>query len=141
MELNCELYERLVQVLANQIFSYTSDDDLVKLWNRYCEEEGDEEYIIHEMWEVDEVLNDCTPSEVLDCLGNFDKNDSYFTYDGELNTYEDVWCVMDAGYRDETNLAEWVLDNEVVDGVPELVEFWEDVRNGNYNEEGDEDDE
>lgn len=139
MELNCKLYDRLVTELANHIFSYISDDDLIKLWNRYCEEEGDVEYIIHEMWEVNEVLKGCTPGEVLDCLCHFDKSDSYFTYDGELNTYDDVWDVMGAGYRDENDLAEWVLDNEVVDGVPELYEFWEMVKDGKYNKEGDED--
>jgi len=140
MEMSGKMYEKLTEELV-EIFDNMCDGDLRTVWNDYCDYECLEENYAHEMWEINDVLAGLSPGDVIESLGSFDKDDDYFTYDGcEINSYNDVWDVIQDSYRDSSDLAEFILDGErYKEGeIPELNDFWEDVRFGKYNESDEE---
>ena len=63
------------------------DDDLIELHNRYCEAAGCEDDRIYSMYELDEILEGRTPTDIL-CMGfygDFRPQHDFFWFNGYGN--------------------------------------------------------
>lgn len=75
-----------------------SDEDLIELWNTYCEEISDVSREIHYMEDLDEVLNytfKLSPSDILNSIvgTDFNLSEYYFSYDevnNDLRSFDDI---------------------------------------------------
>lgn len=91
-----------------------SDEDLIELWNTYCEEISDVSREIHYMEDLDEVLNytfKLSPSDILNSVigTDFDLSDYYFNYDAinnDLSSFDDI---VDGPY-DFSELRQYIVE-------------------------------
>lgn len=69
--------EQIIEVLEN-----LSTEDAVYVWNEYCEYTNNMDDYIYDMDELDYILWDLAPSDVLEAVYTdcFSINDSYFYY-------------------------------------------------------------
>lgn len=87
-----------------------NDEELVELWNKYCEGSRMFEDAIYPMGELDDVVGKMYPTDLFDEIdfNNFSANDYYFSRNGygyieSLNT---PYAVID-----EEALLEWYNEN------------------------------
>lgn len=96
-----------------EVINGMNDNDLVDLWMDFTNVTNQSEYQLFHMGEVDDLLNDYTPSQILAAItGNdFDINDAYVYWDecglnstGEPRDIIDIFEVKDmADYIVKTN--------------------------------------
>lgn len=96
-----------------EVINGMNDNDLVDLWRDFASATNQSEYQLFYMGEIDELLNDYTPSQILAAItGNdFDINDAYVYWDecglnstGEPRDIIDIFEVKDmANYIVKTN--------------------------------------
>lgn len=110
MNLNDEQHFILVSILER-----LEDYQIVSIHNEYCEHSSYENRVYY-MSEIDELLYDRTPTEILDCLtSSFNKNDKFIvdTIYG-LESYNNIEdCV------DFDELADFLIENGDVDNILE----------------------
>lgn len=100
------------------------DEDLVQLWNAYCDEDNYADDHIYNMDEFDEIMGSEEPSRIAQRIyyGEFCPNDSWFIFDGCGN--------LKSGYADELadidTLAHFIVDNENYLDDDDLEEFCEE---------------
>ena len=86
------------------------DEELVKLWNKFCENNNMFEDIIYPMDELDEVVGKMYPTDLLDTIdfNRFSAGDSYFGYSGygDIESFDTPYDVID-----EEALLEWYNAN------------------------------
>lgn len=100
-------YDIIMNALEEQ---YT--EDLVALWNTYCEECNFPDDYIHENSEY--IINDLfadNPWQLLTCLNDYSTNDDYVVFDGygNLNSLNDITDSQSP--FDYDALADWLVDN------------------------------
>ena len=64
-----------------------NDDELIELYNRYCEAAGYEDDRIYSMYELDELLEGRTPTDILSMgfYGDFRPQHDFFWFNGYGN--------------------------------------------------------
>ena len=70
-----EVFDRVMDVL-NEMY----DDDLVEIWNAFCDKSNYVDDIIYPMCELDDYVGEGYPTDILDrfCLSDFNADDNYF---------------------------------------------------------------
>lgn len=63
-------------------FDGLSEEDIIDMHNEYCEESNYNEFIIYRMHEINDMLSDYTPAEILDLVGekHFDSTEDFFRF-------------------------------------------------------------
>lgn len=99
-------YDKIVEEIDNM-----SNDEIVNIWNEYCDEAGDSDEHIYEMDEFDNENNPpCDWDEFWekrDELEDFDHNDGYWYREGgfDLRSIDDPWAIV----REE-DMAQAIVD-------------------------------
>ena len=86
-----------------------SDDDLVAVHNEYCEKVNYYDDMIYYMEELDELLHDMTPLEILSETRDVDSNDIWIHYNGYGNL-ESTYFPKDWMYLDD--IADYIVEND-----------------------------
>ena len=89
------------------------DSDKVELWNECCEANNYYDDFINYN-DIDELLYDCKPSEVLSRIDKdeYDQNDRYCSIDGWGEYVSFDYVDDDKSPFDLDSLAQWIYDNE-----------------------------
>ena len=86
------------------------DEELVELWNKYCENNNMFDDTVYPMDELDEIVGKMWPSDLLDTIdfNRFSEGDSYFGYNGYgyIESFDTPYEVID-----EEALLEWYNEN------------------------------
>ena len=87
------------------------DEELVELWNKFCENTNMFEDTIYPMDELDDVVGKMYPTDLVDEIdfNNFSENDCYFSrigYGGYIESFDTPYEVID-----EEALLEWYNAN------------------------------
>ena len=86
------------------------DEELVELWNKFCENTNMFDDTICSMNELDEVVGKLYPTDLFDEIdfNNFDANDYYFSRNGYgcIESFNTPYEVID-----EEALIEWYNEN------------------------------
>ena len=104
------------------------DDELVSLWNEYCEQASYNEDMIYPMSDFEMLCGDSF-KELYGCIDNyFDLNDDYFYIDG-LGFYHSLNCsrLWSDSPIDLDELVTWCYENEM--WYDELEEFYNKEEN------------
>ena len=72
-----ERYEKILDY-----FNDLSEEDIVDMHNAYCEESNYDEDIIYRMYEINDMLSDYEPAEILNLVGekHFDSTEDFFRF-------------------------------------------------------------
>lgn len=95
--------------MINDFLCSVADDELIELWNEYCDNNYCSDQRVYEMSELDELLHGCTATEVLESVdSDFSTYDDYFIRDDYdlLESHCDVFDVIDI-----EELTEYIIDN------------------------------
>ena len=113
-----EKREKLVEYINS-----LDDDDLIELHNSYCEAAGYEYDRIYSMYELDELLEGSTPTDILlrGFYGDFNPRHAFFWFNGYGN-------LDSADYMGGTpicaeDIADYILSNEDSLGNDEIQEI------------------
>ena len=100
-----------------------NDDEIVELHNRYCEAAGYEDDRIYSMYELDEILEGRTPTDILSrgFYGDFRPQHDFFWFNGYGN-------LESADYMSGTpicaeDIADYILSNEDSLGNDEIQQI------------------
>lgn len=122
---------KTIDVLNERLFDVITDMDdyeLVSLYNEYCDNVGYYDDRIYDMDEFDELMDGYSATDLAKRIffGDFNPNDSYFTFDGygnlkSISYVTDEVCVSD--------IVEHIIDTEdnlYNDDIQEVLDDWED---------------
>lgn len=128
-----DIHEENMREKLYDILNDMNDDDIVSVWNEYCENSSYFDDVIEYMDYLDDFFCDMGATEILEHIDrDFSVRDYYFrsTIYG-FESFRDPYEVVDVGA-----LADYILDNEETLGSDELVEFFEEVeeQNDRYEE-------
>lgn len=98
------------------------EDEIIALHNRYIDENSYEENI-YQMDELDGMLSEREPSEIIKMLGDFSLNHDYFYFDGSGNLNSFDYINESSSPVDVEELADWLIKNDLLD---ELEGFCQD---------------
>ena len=81
---------KTIEVLSEKLYDVIdgmSDYELITLHNKYCDSVSDYESRIYYMDELDDVMDEFSTVDIFNRVyyGNFNPNDSFFTFDGYDN--------------------------------------------------------
>ena len=102
-----EKREKLVEYIDSM-----NNDELIELHNSYCESVGYEDDRIYGMWDLDELLEGRTPTDIL-CMGfygDFNPRDRFFWFNGYGNL-ESTGYAVDAPIF-ASDIANYILSAE-----------------------------
>lgn len=119
--------EKLYDVLNDM-----SDDDIVMVWNRYCDNNNYYDEVIEFMDFLNDYFCDMSVTEILEHIDrDFNVRDKYFRSTYVFESFNDPYDAVDVDY-----LVDYILDSEETLGSDELVEFFEEVeeQNDRYEE-------
>lgn len=117
-------YEEKKQVIID-IINNMSDDEVVRIWNDYRNAADYSDDYIYSIDEIDEILSDAKPWEILRMgfYGDFRPCDNFFMFDGYSNL-KSFNCPSDEIYPDE--IAEYCIDNDQDFDNDEIREILDD---------------
>lgn len=121
--------EIIVEELCN-----INDDDVIYLWNNYCEGTNDLDASVYPIEAIDDYMHGKTPTEILDSVtSNFSTNDNYFSIDGYgyFYSFNSITSCKSPLYLEE--LADWIIDNQLDD----FIENYTDIELDDDDEEDD----
>ena len=117
-----EKREKLVEYINS-----LDDDDLIALHNSYCEAAGYEDDRIYSMYELDELLEGSTPTDILlrGFYGDFNPRHAFFWFNGYGN-------LESADYMGGTpicaeDIADYILSKEDSLGNDEIQEILDET--------------
>ena len=112
------MYEKLIEILAEM------NDDIVPVWNEYCDNIGYYDDRIEYMDSLDDLMCEKTATEILNDIDrDFDIRDDYFRFTiYGMESFSDPYDVVDVD-----DLADYIIKNEETLYSDELVEFFEEV--------------
>ena len=129
------VYDTALNILENDDDAFLNACNALDSWNGFM---NDSRYF--PMWELDELLGEKKPSEVLNEITNdFDINDDYFYYSiNGLESTNDIVDVYRNEHTDEEVLDE-LIDNSCIDiyGADSLLELIEILWNEDFGIEED----
>lgn len=108
-----------------------NDDEVIELHNRYCEAEEDEDDRIYSMYELDELLEGRTPTDILSMgfYGDFRPHHDFFWFNGYGNLKSaDHTADMPIFARD---IADYILSEEDSLGNDEIQDILDEEDNDN----------
>lgn len=100
-----------------------SDDEIVELHNSYCDAAGCMDDRIYSMWELDELLEGRTPTDIL-CRGfhgDFNPHHEYFWFNGYGNLESADYTAALPIYP--TDIADYILSEKDGLGNDEIQEI------------------
>ena len=100
-----------------------NNDEAIELHNRYCEAAGYEEDCIYGMWDLDEILDGRTPTDML-CMsfhGSFNPHHSFFWFNGYGNLESADYLGGTPIYAED--IADYILSAEDSLGNDEIQEM------------------
>jgi hypothetical protein len=115
-----------------------SDDEMVELYNRYCEANNYRDDFIYRAYELDEILEGRTPTDIL-CMGfygDFNPRHDFFWFNGYGNLESADFSSAMPIYP--ADMADYILSNEDALENDELQEIL-DERGDGEDEEDEED--
>lgn len=119
--------EELKELLENM-----SDDDIIYVWNEYCDANSYYDYRIEYMETFDDIMSGKTPLEIVDSIDTeFRTNDDYFVW-GIYGAKSFSYIDDEINYDD---LANYILDNDDDLGNSDIRIFLDEL---NDEEEGEE---
>lgn len=116
-----------------EAFGGMTTDEFIHFYNAYLDENHYQEDKIYFLEDIDEILGDIKPSEVLQLFANgiYNSSDDYFRFDGYGNIVTmDEFDVLD--HIDVNNITEYLLEYQPInllsecDDIYELFEEWWD---------------
>lgn len=126
----------LALAIANIFDAELSDEEIIDIWNEYCDANRYYSNRIHNIDIFDEYFDNYTPLEIADMISyngsDYQRNADYFTYDevcNDLHTYYSASGAVD-GAVERDDLIEWL----------ERSGQWEDLLS-DYIEEDDNEEE
>ena len=109
------------------------DDNILWIWNDYCDDNGYSEYRLYPMFELDDLFCDCKVSDFLNAIDTdgFSLNDDYF-HDSiyGLQSTSDIYSIVDID-----DLAQYITDTENTFDQYELEEIFEEYEEDDEDEE------
>lgn len=113
-------------------------DDIICLWNTYCEEIRDPDSGINSIDDIDDYLCGKTPTEILDSVvADFNTSDYYFSVDGYGYFYSFNSIESNKSPIDFEVLADWIIKNQLKDFLADYtdieLEEEEEEEDGNYH--------
>lgn len=127
-----DIHEENMREKLYDILNDMSDDDIVMVWNRYCDNNNYYDEMIEFMDFLDDFFCDMSATEILEHIDrDFDVTDEYFRSTYCFESFNDPYDAVDVDY-----LVDYILDSEETLGSDELVEFFEEVeeQNDRYEE-------
>lgn len=120
------MYEKLIEILAEM------NDDIVPVWNEYCDNSGYYDDRIEYMDSLDDLMFGKTATEILNEVdNNFNTRDDYFRFNCYgLESFSDPYDVVDTN-----DLADYIIKNEETLCSDELEDFWSEVEEQNERHE------
>ena len=104
----------LALAIANIFDAELSDEEIIDIWNEYCDANRYYDNRIHSMDVFDEFFESYTPLEIADMISyngsDYQRNADYFTYDevcNDLHTYYSASGAVD-GAVERDDLIEWL---------------------------------
>ena len=104
----------LALAIANIFDAELSDEEIIDIWNEYCDANRYYDNRIHSMDVFDEFFESYTPLEIADMVSyngsDYQRNADYFTYDevsNDLHTYYSASGAVD-GAVERDDLIEWL---------------------------------
>jgi hypothetical protein len=121
--------ERIEEVLES-----LRDEDIVEVWNRYCEDCNYYDDRIEYMSELDELVCGMKPMDIINtfCDSAFNVNDDYFWFNGCGNPVSSNDPFDQVSVYD---LAVHIEDYEEDYGIPEIAEILEEPEESEESEE------
>ena len=116
-----------------EAFGRMTTNEFIHFYNAYLDENHYQEDKIYFLEDIDEILGDIKPSEVLQLFANgiYNSSDDYFRFDGYGNIVTmDEFDVLD--HIDVNNITEYLLEYQPInllsecDDIYELFEEWWD---------------
>lgn len=116
-----------------EAFDRMTTNEFIHFYNAYLDENHYQEDKIYFLEDIDEILGDIKPSEVLQLFANgiYNSSDDYFRFDGYGNIVTmDESDVLD--HIDVNNITEYLLEYQPInllsecDDIYELFEEWWD---------------
>lgn len=98
--------------MRNKIKEYLACDCnyIIGIYNEFCDKNNDSDARIYTMDELDDMLDDKTPTQILMMMhfGNFNPMDEYFRFDGygnlESTDFPENWFYLD-------DIVDYIIDN------------------------------
>lgn len=130
MEMNIEKVKEILENL--------DENDLISVWNSYCDLNNYYEDRIYGMYEIDDLFYDVKASDFLDKLsGDFNHNDEYFK--------DSIYGLESFNYASDVvdfdDLAKYIVNNEDTLDCAEIEDYLEELEEEEEEEEENEDDE
>lgn len=104
----------LALAIANIFDAELSDEEIIDIWNEYCDANRYYDNRIHSMDVFDEFFDSYTPTQIADMVSyngsDYQRNADYFTYDevcNDLRTYYSASGAVD-GAVERDDLIEWL---------------------------------
>lgn len=119
-----EKLDRIVEVLENM-----QNDEIVDIWNRYCEDCNYYDDRIEYMSDLDELVCAMKPMDIINtfCDSAFNVNDDYFWFNGCGNPVSSDNPFDQVSVYD---LSRYIVSYEEDFGYPEIAEILEDSDGG-----------
>ena len=110
-----------------EIIKDFKENELVELWNKFCDENYYEERIYYlSDDEINVFFSNKTPAELIRMGEGVDLDSKYFYFHlGELNTTDDIYDVVDDS--EIVELVDYIIDNDDDCGDSELRDLLDEL--------------
>ena len=121
-----ELYDDAVEIISEAL-DYLSDSEQIEIGNKWRDDNGYPILHYFEEDEVDEVLSDCSPWDIIHMeIETSYCGDRYFTYEYDFEVTDDIWDNIDL-----EDLARELINGEAsIDNreINDLISEYEDAK-------------
>ena len=116
--------EKIIVKNIREVVEDFKENELVELWNKFCDENYYEEGICHlSDDEINDLFSNNTPAELIRMGKDIDLDNKYFYFHlNELNTTNNIFEVVDI---DE--IVDYIIDNDDDCGDSELRELLDEL--------------
>jgi hypothetical protein len=134
-----DAYDKVLDVLSD-----LSEDDLISVWNEYCEKNNYADDTVYYMYDLDDIygygLDGLSITDIIntvrDDFGDFDTSCDYFGV--TMYGYESFDSLDSFSRFDMNDLCRYIVDNEDELGESQLREVLEEIAESEEDEDEDE---
>ena len=125
-----DMKEEVLEMLRDM-----NDSDLVAVHNEYCDKVNYYDDKIYDMYEINDLLYDRSPLEIITDARDVDANDNYIRYNGYGNL-ESTDCPDD--WIDLDEIADYIVENDDALRNDDIRDLLDEIEAENEEEEEDE---
>ena len=125
-----DMKEEVLEMLRDM-----NDSDLVAVHNEYCDKVNYYDDRIYDMYEINDLLYDRSPLEIITDARDVDANDNYIRYNGYGNL-ESTDCPDD--WIDLDEIADYIVENDDALRNDDIRDLLDEIEAENEEEEEDE---